>query len=288
MNLRKMLTKEQKIERINRYDRSRDWSVALPQDDSKRKQMLLSAISGSVNLKIYSTFPHFLLCALPKSASLFLTDYLGLIFGLKVVQVGFDQGGGTLYYPRLATIPFMGEATISHCHEPLDGHLQTILKHLDLRPIILTRNLFDVIVSRTEMLIRDGYAPEISSDEAMARFLKASFEEQVDWVIDSFLPIYCNFISSWTSASRSRKAAPLFLKYEDYVADSSSFLKHFSTATGLSFDPEIAEKANARIQALGGVNFNKGVVGRGTELLTDSQQQRIRAMVERFGIPEYV
>ena len=79
---------------------------------------------------------------------------LSFSLNLNSHWIGLDKGSGSLYFPRVLELKFFNKNSISHCHFPPDPKTIKILRNLNLKPLILSRNLLDSLVSRRDMLLR--------------------------------------------------------------------------------------------------------------------------------------
>ncbi len=256
----------------------RDWTFKL---DANQKlfQDYLSVIADGhcANLATRDEFKRTVLAALPKSASLYIERLLMQSFDLHRHHLGFNRLQGTLYYPRLLAMPLMRKHQIAHCHSEA-SELLPMTRPLGLKIIALTRDLFDVIVSRRDMLAFDKRARQLSP-AAVDRFLAGDDEYQIDVILDLFATRYLAFIASWWAERDSPDVC--HIRFEDMYAGEAALVRRIADFIGRPFKPEAYAKA---AQQKGQVNFHKGVPGRG-EALNARQRRRIFDMAERFALP---
>lgn len=260
----------------------RDWrlSVKIPPDHMDR--VVASCLGGTLDIAIRGEHTNVLLCALPKSGSLYLTQLLALSLGLTNHQVGFDQRGGALYYPRMLAAKYVGGSTISHCHATADGDTLKQILALGLRPVVLTRNLLDALVSRCDMLRGNRACGQMLSRVAIERFLAADEEQQLDTVIDLFAPYFINFAAGWAKPL-DEKVRPIHVTYEAMLEDEVGLVGGVGEALGIEVDPERVRVASEAIRAQGGINFSKGIPGRGRRTLTPAQIERLDRLAATLG-----
>ncbi|GAH44502.1 unnamed protein product, partial [marine sediment metagenome] len=77
---------------------SRDFSMLLALGENER-QYLDSALLGIQSLKVKNEFNNVLYCAVSKSGSLHMCDLLSKTLGYHNHQIGYNLGGGEVYYP---------------------------------------------------------------------------------------------------------------------------------------------------------------------------------------------
>lgn len=300
---------------MKREDLDRDWDLHLnlPAEHLKALKafpdyfwFIGNVLSGFVDTVVDTQRKNVLFCAQPKSAGLYLVQLLASALGLTNYQVGFNKNAGEVYYPRMLCAKYSGLDTISHCHAAPSRSLISIALKLRFRPLVLTRNLLDTLVSRRDMLIRDvsrdrtgsdGGAgedaqrimdvtinpPEILSPAAIRRFLDAPAEGQMDVVIDAFAGQYINFFSSWKTFEGTLTLRPCFITYEELAANEPALVRRVAQWLEVECDDERTRSVSTSIRQLGGINFSKGVAGRGAASVTAKQVDRLRQIARSFG-----
>jgi hypothetical protein len=261
----------------------RDWSLKLDVPHEQGTQFLEAALAGTVDVRIGGNHVNVLLCAQPKSAGLYLTQLLALCLDFKNHQIGFDRGGGPIYYPRLLAAKFAGTNTISHCHAAPTPVVLKMVRQLELRPIVLTRNLLDALVSRRDMLVRDGWAPEILSDSAVKSFLEADGECQIDVIIELFADQYINFCAGWDALRGHPNLEPIHITYEQMLEDEVGLVSRLGRLLGQPVSMEKIRGVSQEIREAGGINFNVGQQGRGRALMTGRQIETLRRKARILG-----
>jgi hypothetical protein len=217
------------------------------------------------------------MCALPKSGSLHIYYLLSTAFGYDKIEVGFDLKGGRFYYPRMLSAKYVGKNTISHCHEPCNSSFIKIIEELDLKPIVNTRNLLDTLVSRRDRLTK-FMPPSALSPDAADKFQHGDTEHQLDVVVELFAHEYITFFTSW----ETYKGDVLRTTYKEMVADEVGYVERVADWLGCGIILDV-EKMVREIKEAGGINFNKGVSGRGRKLFNDRQKAEIRRRADILG-----
>ena len=261
----------------------RKWEFQATIPEEHQQAVVRSCMGGDVNIELRGEHTNALLCALPKSASLHTTQLLALSLGMENHPVGFDRHGGRIYYPRMVMAKYRGSHTISHCHNPPDAPTLKIIKSLGLRPVVLTRNLLDAMVSRRDMLVSAGQAGVLNSQKAIDRFLGASDEEQLDVTIALFATTFLNFAAGWFQHREQSEVSPVFITYEQMVADDVGMVKNVADALNMPFDPDRVREVSAGIRNEGGIHLSKGVAGRGKTRINERQIDRLREFAEIVG-----
>jgi hypothetical protein len=263
--------------------RGRNWNIDISVPLADRKAFLQSALMGTIDLPIRTSHTNVLLCAQPKSASLYMVKLLSLSLGFRNHQIGFNKAGGAIYYPRLLASKYTGENTISHCHAEATPQVLTMITMLNLRPIILTRSLLDALVSRRDMLLRDKWAGNILSQQAIDSFVTGSHEYQMDVIIDLFADQYMNFFVGWQQYRHDTKLKPVYMSYQELIDDEVGLVQRVAAELDVSVSREAIQDVSSRIAKAGGINFSTGATGRGRDAFTNRQIRLLRKKASILG-----
>lgn len=218
----------------------------------------------------------------PKSASTYISRNMAAILGYEVASLSgsrksvSDPGNHLvrehdLTYGRLKKK--CRKNIVAQNHTLATTENVGLINHFNITTFVLVRNLFDICMSYRDHILKDP-----NRDEVYAAYSEGyeqwSQERQLDFVIDLIIPWYIKFYVSW-----SRQDA-FIVSYEDMVENPPEFFKRVFEYCGHDFsESEIAEKLDIKRQPEG--RFNKGVVGRGSEL-SQSQQDRIIKYTEYY------
>lgn len=213
---------------------------------------------------------HVLLACMPKSGSSFFASAIGEIDGFRVASVVQDYDRNEQELSELALLRFHNLNYVTQNHIRYSRAVERLAAAFNLRPVILTRNIFDVIVS-----MRD-HIRKVSRVWPLA-YVPDSLLSQPDEMIDQFVadlmvPWYLNFYFSWTLCPGA-----LWLDYQALVTDPLDSLKQVAAYIELPVDDAALERALRDAQAMPLKTRNKGISGRGRELSAD-----VRARVDRL------
>jgi len=267
----------------NRDVISGHWNMDISVPETEKKVFLQSALMGTVDLAIETPHINVLLCAQPKSASLYILKLLSSSLGFKDHKIGFNNSGGELYYPRVLSSKYSGENTVSHCHAEATPQVRKIITALNVRPIILTRNLLDSLVSRRDMLLRDKWADNIIADHAIDAFVSGSHEYQMDVIIDLYATEYMNFFEGWQQYKDDETLNPIYITYQQLIDDEVGLVQRVAKELNVDIADEVIEDTSAKISKAGGINFSTGIVGRGRKSFSDSQINLLRMKAKMIG-----
>lgn len=214
--------------------------------------------------------------AMPKSASTFVVNTLAEATGFTRMFLGYDHlNEQDLYLPQL--LDGWSMDLVCHQHTRATRPNLALLEGLEIRPIVLTRNLPDALVSLCDHLERETTETPIL--QVGADFAARSRSERLDLVIDLAAPWYLQFLAGWKRAERSGASAPFWLRYEDVTADPGGSLAPILSTLGIG--AEGLEQAAGQARGAGS-RLNKGVAGRGTQELSAAQRDRLGRLAAHF------
>ncbi len=215
---------------------------------------------------------HILIACFPKSGSTYLSSVLQELTGYPEwyaaepgEQKEQDLSERRLHRPRRPSV--------------IQQHLKATQANLELmlwyrmRPIVQTRNLFDVVASLHDHFQVHGssLACGYVSDE----YQRMPWPERVDYLIHLHLPWYFNFVLSWREAAERLEICPV--TYEELFANQERTLCRIADFYGIRASAEQMAAAMSRAVTRE-TRFNVGINGRGAELLTDDHKQAIIRM----------
>jgi hypothetical protein len=220
-----------------------------------------------------------LVACFPKSGSTFLTTALAEATGYPLYPFVYacDRNEQDLYLPAL--LKASGTPTVTQQHVRASAPNLELARAFHLSTIVLVRDLGDALVSVLDHLRReDTAAPMAYIDQ---RFFELDEPARVDMLVDLVAPWYVNFYVSWHEAERARAAPMAFLRYEDMIADPPAAIARVLDFAGSPRSRADVERAVTA--AMGkNVRFNKGVSGRGREVLSDAHRARLARLASYY------
>jgi Sulfotransferase domain/Tetratricopeptide repeat len=216
---------------------------------------------------------HAFIACMPKSGSTFLKMVLCALTGWPeaILTYAFLQNEEELYLPFLRKAARNDTVTQLHVRATVPN-LQ-MMRAFKIRPIVLVRNLFDVVVS---------YADFFDTGAKVNTFFAGRWDglsraRKLDLVIDNFVPWYNAFYASWSDVMKHEVLDCRLVRYADMIADKQGTLESLAAFYDLG---KSADECAAAIERVDGrkdiTRFNKGKAGRGAEELSDAQRDRIR------------
>ena len=157
-----------------------------------------------------------------------------------------------------------------HCR--LSAPTRDFIKKFRVQVILQGRNLWDCLVSLRDHFLREStVTPVCYVDDAFSGQLP---DRQLDSVIDLAVPWFLNFYASWFAGRQAGEVDFLWIDYESLCRDTAGQLRRIVNYLGLSRSDE---EINAALRnAVGAATrLNVGRAGRGAEMLTQAQKDRI-------------
>jgi len=260
----------------------RDFDMVLDLSEDNQDSFYFSAMMGIQNLTVKTDYTNILYCAVSKSGSLHMCHLLAAALGYHNHQIGYNLGGGEVYYPRLLGGKFLGKNTISHCHRKLDHNTYENIQNLDLKLIVNTRNLLDALLSRCErMKTKNPLNPLVGS--GYDKYLERDFEYKLDTAIELFAHEYLMFFVGWSVYDRE----VIRTTYEQMIADEVGLVHRIADELGVPVVGDV-EEISREIKEAGGIGFNFGVSGRGRKAFSDRQKAEIRRKADILGCDDEV
>jgi hypothetical protein len=252
-----------------------------------------------------NTRPGILVVSAPKTASTFAYHVLRRILDLHPIDIWRSDAvtqrilTDEVDLARAAQIRATSKPGVAHAHLLPNPNTLLFLERSAMRPIIVWRPIEDCVVSLREEWERqwlsgfeqvsaDGYSQQFLGVVPWAfvhAFLQANEKEQHDLVIDLAVPWYCRFRSGWRRVQESRQLSVASVCYETLARDELSAVQSLLGQLGESIPSDIVGAHIAAVKADRFVaNMNVGRTGRGHDLLTDAQRERIRQIMLPFGV----
>ena len=235
-------------------------------------------VLGQLRMKKYTEFTNVFLFGQPKSASNHVHELLVMALGLVDHPTGFALVNTYLYYPRVLATKFLIRNTISRSHQKNNIDVTRMIRNLDLRPVVLTRNLFDALASRREHIRNTDVDHDIMGEKQWRRYLRGNDEYQLDFTIEMYAKMQIEFFTSWEAYS----GEALHIRWDDLVNDAVGMVDHVAEWLGLPVLEDVG-KITEDIKRRGGSNFNKGIAGRGREKFNDRQIAEILRRADILG-----
>lgn len=221
----------------------------------------------------------FIACT-PKSASTYLMRMLSEILQARITTFisAYDRTEQDINLSKVIESSFF--STVTHQHMKCSDYNLSVLKKFRIKPVILTRNIYDSIISMKNHMHNEPdntWWPMAYIDET---FYDKSDSEQLDFIIEFFVPWYINFYVSWYKASKTDSL--LWITYDNLISNKvdtvNKVLKYYN------FNRTLSEEGLLKIEEniFSSIRFNKGNSGRGEKLLTEKQRGKVDSFIGHY------
>lgn len=216
-----------------------------------------------------------LVACMPKSGSTYLTTILSSLPGFAVTSWVPDYGRREqeLCGRRLQEDEAIPASLVAQHHVRYSDQTAKYLREFDLKPVVLVRNLYDIIPSlidhhRTESVVYPmAFVPSDIVDW--------DFERAARFVTYMVLPWYFNFFVSWNACPEK-----ILVAYEDLISDPVGTVQDICERSGIKASREDVIAAVERVKSMQ-TRKNVGVAGRGGQL-SEACRGHVREMASFY------
>jgi hypothetical protein len=254
----------------------------------------LSHVSDARAAAANARTPRIIVSAPMKSGSTFISDSIGKAFNLPKVSMmmllarpydyaPFGAGNRPHEIDEMALIAacLNGIGFVSHHHMLCSPFLAKQAELYNLKFVLLKRNIFDCILSLDDFCfknisqMKDPAAAYIRT-QLPTGFVAMEQEERIHHLLNRFLGVYVHYHVSWKFFAARGLIQPFWISYEDeLLVDKEGLTARLCEWLGRpESDTTLLFEQLARDKDLGGVNFNKGVAGRGA-VIQGANRQRV-------------
>ena len=220
-----------------------------------------------------------LIACMPKSGSTYLARLLSQATGFDDLLINDMIAGGQqeLSKRRLQRSVGLKPGSVSQVHLRCNSHNRELIQRFGFKPVVLTRNLFDLVPSNADHFRREG-------TEGVLNYVPNDWQEMDDkalhdFVIHNCLPWYLGFLYAWHDVAGELDVC--WLSYEQLFEDQAQALERVMSFCGLSCSQSQIEDAIALMDGRD-TRLNKGVCGRGEAMLLPEQKQAIREIARSW------
>lgn len=229
-----------------------------------------------------------LLAFAPKAAGTFFREAAIKVLNGQLIRLVHAQGGrdGTPYLPNALTL-FLDPAaseTIAHVHMQALAANRNFIDALGLKPIIMIRDIADMLASFLDMLERDPVArAEGLNCQVPDNFLQFDRPRKLDFMIDVIAPWYASYFATWKTFVDDAPDTVCVLNYGDFCRDPVDGLWTALAHADFVISHDECEKALAAVwDDRANYRFNKGLPGRGKSYFSLAQMARLRRLLEYY------
>jgi hypothetical protein len=226
----------------------------------------------------------------PKSAGTFFRTAAIIATDGQLVRGVHALGGrdGAPYLPTFLLYYLGGVCAgpmVTHIHMQAFAANRHFMDAFDLKPIIMVRNIPDMLASYIDMLDTDaGARLEGLNCLIPQNFLAMSAEDKADFVIDVLGPWYASYFATWLDYAKQSPDRVCVLTYAEFCETPAATLAKALAHAGIPRTHEQCQQALNRVwQERGKFRFNQGQSGRGGSYFNAEQISRIARMVSHYG-----
>jgi hypothetical protein len=258
-------------------DVPRDAALAAPGDrltavhESAMRRIRSIAVRGRGGRR------HVVIACMPKSGSTFLTEALVAATGFHRYLLNTRGYDNERTIDRAAIPMFTARDTVSQEHMRATRANIAWLRELEVRPVVLVRNVFDAIVSARDHAVAEsvsGPAAHVPPD-----FATWPAEAQHWFIVRMGVPWMLSLVASWRDAEH--ELPTMWLTWDEMTSDPVGAVRRVLAHAGIEVAGDLAERV-ARVRRDERVRFNRGVAGRGMTELTPAQIGAVREIAESF------
>jgi len=240
------------------------------------KANTLTELLFKLRSKLHGQKNHIIISSFPKSGSSYLLDSLHQLLHThthRPLVYSYSLNEQDLYLPKI-TDALNRDILIRHHFKANEPNLE-ILKKIHAKPTVLLRNIFDVVPSLKDHVTELGLKAPV---DFTPNFNNLDETTQYDYLIDIIVPWYFVYYESWMVAAQSQEV--LFLTYEELIANPEATFQKVYDFYEIKTPLEMS-KLNSRPQK---TKFNKGVAGRGKQLLSEAQIAKIKSYTRYYDL----
>lgn len=227
---------------------------------------------------------HVFLTGTMKSGGVHITNCLGRILGWRRNSLASWQQEGMTEHdinPHVAWTVLPQGAYVFHMHMRAWGANVGMLAQWNVRPIVLIRNVADIIVAVRDNALMD-YQRELDPKGMPGVYLPSALdsmsrEEQELFLVQNMGPWLLSFYVSW---KRQQGVPCLWVSYEDHFKDQVKSFRRMLEWVG--WGTNTTDEAIAQIADSKPHNFNKGVSGRGRQL-SKPAMDALESLIDAWG-----
>lgn len=240
-----------------------------------------SILKRSIEFGNYFGKKKVILACMPKTASTFLQKVFSVAGNLECVDLSENLNNSEQELSLLALARASMTNGVAHIHMCATMDNVKLLKRYDHRPIVMIRNIEDIIVSmRGHCAIKSLLWPMVYVEKTFLQFKK---EKQYDYIIDLFMPWFIKFYVSWYRVKEQNTLDTHWITYEELISNKENEIKKAFDFCGIQTSMDAIHDAVHELEKhKHKSNINKGINGRGKTELSDDQRLRLKNLARYY------
>ncbi|WP_420562182.1 sulfotransferase domain-containing protein [Thalassobaculum sp.] len=225
------------------------------------------------------------IASIPKCGTTWIFHMLEHITGNTAVRLyGDPVTGAEIDTARIVHAHRNSTPWIAMMHLSPGAWASTLFRDCDAAPIVLVRNIYDVIASfsdEIEKVFKAGIPPHTTMIYIPDEYVEWEKSKKLDFLITIFVPWVTFYLNRWMALEGEKH----WVRYEDLVGDTHGTLRrildvaNFQDLSDERIHQGIAEFSKDKTDLGYKTRFNKGVVGRGSAMLSDAQKAEIHRIL---------
>ena len=224
----------------------------------------------------------------PKVAGTFFRQVAMHAIQGDLYRTSHAQGGrdGMPYLPNLLACYLDKDLrqVIVHMHMQAFIANRHLLSAFGIRPVIMLRNIPDLLASFLDMLESDPVArAQCLNCVVPDNFLELSHAQKSDFVVDIIAPWYASYFASWKSFADETPEQVCVLRYGDFCRDPAKAVHRALAHAGFGVSRNSCAEAVERVWPdRNKFRYNKGTGGRGKGYFSASQLAEISRKLSHY------
>lgn len=215
----------------------------------------------------------------PKSGSTFLMELLCEVTGFLRPHLvySYERSDQNIYLPALVDV--CNKKSIIQQHARATHAHINFIDQYKLTPVILTRNIFDVIVSLVDYF-DTSMDPKMFVCYTAPEYASMTRRDKIAMMVELAAPWYFNFYAGWWDAIQNGDVKATWVTYENLTADPEKTVAgilDFAAIKPIKSASDAIESVTSKR-----IRFNKGVSGRGQVELDEEQRQSITSLARFY------
>ncbi len=225
-----------------------------------------------------------------KAAGTFFRSALIKAINGQLVRVVHAQGGRDAqpYLPVFVEYYLGGASSktlVAHIHMQALPSNTYFLEVFHLKPVIMLRNIADMLASYWDMLDRAGQVKDMGVNfHIPADFAQWQKSAKQEFLIDILLPWYASYFASWRDYAAQAPNNVLALRFTELLSNPVPLMRAALKHSGIvASEKDCLNAFNEVWSYRAKLRFNEGRIGRGQEYFTAVQRDHITSVISRYG-----
>jgi hypothetical protein len=232
--------------------------------------------------------PLLLLSFAPKSAGTYFRQAAMHAIRGQLIRMCHAQGGrdGTLYLPNILAccLDDTAPATVTHIHMQALAANRNFIEAVGLKPIIMIRDIADMLASFLDMLEVDPVArAEGLNCQVPKDFCALDRGAKLDFMIDVIAPWYASYFATWKDFADASPATVCVLHYQEFCdAPAETLYKAICHAGFATTRFQCRQSVELAWRDKENYRYNKGVSGRGKDYFQPDHFERLQKLLAYY------